>query len=267
MWNDLVSLFQSLSPIDWLWILAAVILGTVPLFPQIKHFRQTGSIDYLILGGIFLVNASCELVYVLFDRHTYILSDKFVMISFYVGIFLIFVHAIRLRWETKPKVIWYGTLIWCSVMIIIALLLPETSPSSEQIIGGFYRLWVGFVLFFAYTTVKPVIASKRINNIRKGVAVIALLIIIHGLVESVGRLIVGSEEPFQLLLAILTVIYSVFLFYHAIRYPELMLISHSQILRALKLYQELATTPMEKYKADHLVNYLKSIPADIFGES
>ncbi len=49
-----------------------------------------------------------------------------------------------------------------------------------------------------------------------------------------------------------------------ILYPEALLISHVQLLRAKKLYNEIQSTSIEHLKEDQLTKYLQSIPSTVF---
>ena len=52
--------------------------------------------------------------------------------------------------------------------------------------------------------------------------------------------------------------------YIALRYPEAMLISHAQVLRATEVYKKVLTTPAEIVDKDAILSYLKVIPPEAF---
>ena len=114
-------LSNGFSTVNWLWLFSAIFIGSVPLLLQIRNYNKTGSKDYLLFAGIFLLSAYIWFIGSIRDRNIDVFTHKSIMITFYLLHFLIILHASRLRWKTSPLVIIYPSMLGLIIMEMIAL--------------------------------------------------------------------------------------------------------------------------------------------------
>lgn len=253
----------------------------------LRNYFRTNSLDYLIVAGIFffmsLILFTGIFVVQMIPPITEP-SDKFIlfMVAIFWGIliFLIFLHALRLRfdWNSKPKILWYFMLMWLLIYSIAAFFII----SLETISGMIYTLSIfvmfisylsiGVFLIYVYISVTPFRPTDRIELVRKVYILFGIIMILMSLNQFfLGALFLITDNVNFLSLAmaiqsLLGIIQGVPILYICVFYPELLLISHVQILRAIKLYQKVKRMPIENLKGDKLLVYLNSIPEACFEE-
>ncbi|MFX0052562.1 MAG: hypothetical protein ACFE8U_14860 [Candidatus Hermodarchaeota archaeon] len=254
----------------------------------LRNYFRTGSLDYLIFAGIFFFTSL-----ILFIGTSVVqmappiadLSDKLILLVYVIfwGIitFLIFLHAFRLRfdWSTKPVIPWYFMIFWLLIYTIAAFLI-----SSLVVISGILfslsifvmnisYFVIGLFLTYVYISVAPVNPTARIELVRKVYimfGVIMMLMSVNQFIFASLFLITSNIIYFSIAMMIqclLGIIQGLPIIYICVFYPESLLISHVQILRALKLYKKIRKMPIEYLKGDKLFIYLNSIPEAIFDKT
>ncbi|MHA2246544.1 MAG: hypothetical protein ACXADY_16500 [Candidatus Hodarchaeales archaeon] len=251
----------------------------------LRNYFRSNSLDYLIFAGIFFFMSLILFTGIFAVQMTPPITepaDKFIlfMVAIFWGIliFLIFLHALRLRfdWNSKPKILWYFMLIWLLIYSIEAFFIS----SLETISGMIYTLSIfvmfisylsiGVFLTYVYISVTPVKPTDRIELVRKVYTLFGIIMILMSLNQFVFGslfLITNNRNFLSLAMAIqslLGIIQGLPILYICIFYPELLLISHVQILRAVKLYKKVKRMPVENLKEDKLLVYLNSIPESCF---
>ncbi|UCE12947.1 MAG: hypothetical protein JSV04_12235 [Candidatus Heimdallarchaeota archaeon] len=269
------------------WVLAlfgfVAILFSIGLLLQ-NYFR-TNSLDYLIFAGIFfmtslIVFTGISIVQIVPPITE--LSDKLILIVFSIlwGVFtfLIFLHAFRLRydWKKKPRVLWYFSLLWFFFYSIAAIFMSFVDVVSGMIytlsifVMFIVYFYVGLFLTYVYISVAPVKPTDRIEFVRKVYILFGIIMMLMSLNQFVFGslfLITNDSNVFSIALLIhclLAIIQGLPILYICAFFPELLLISHVQILRAVKLYQKVKKMPTENLEGDKLLVYLNSIPETFF---
>ncbi len=184
--------------------------------------------------------------------------------------FLLFVHAIRLRYELrdKPFLLLFG-LIWYIIIIILTVFRVETPYYDElfEQFGSVYILAAGMLFFYSYVYVTPIKPTNRILFVRKANIFIGIILVTYGIWGIIAGFIpIINQELFAIISGLLLFHLGVILIYIALRYPESMLITHVQLLRAKELYKEVQKIPPENLGQNALLTYLSSIPEEIIKE-
>ena len=154
-------------------------------------------------------------------------------------------------------------------------------------IGEPLRIIAGIALFLGTTRSNLIIISRRTNFIKNGWIFTGLLLIISGIIQlSVYGLdlfyeltIDGENSPIPINIAegfsLLSLLFlAIFASIVAIYYPEAMLLSEVQIIKAAKLYDLISETdqpereliPKLLFRSETpevLIDYVKSLPEDI----
>ena len=113
----------------------------------------------------------------------------------------------------------------------------------------------------------PMLLTSRIQRVKLLFTIVGLLILIQDFFESFGRYLILGLEISEILISIVAVIYALILCLIAVIYPESILISHVQILRSKDLYSKIEVYQKQELKEDIIIDYLLSLPQDIFSPS
>jgi len=271
--------------LSWILVLFGFFAIAYSIGLLLRNYFQTKSLDYLIFAVLFFFTG------LILFLGTYVVqivppitepSDKlmlFVFVIFWgVYTFLIFIHALRLRyeWRVKTTVLWYFILLWLLIYSIAAFFISSLDVISEIIfilsIFVMYTFYfsIGLFLTFSYITVAPVKPTDRIELVRKVYIMFGIMMILTSLKQFVpGSLYLISNNVNYISLAmaiqgLFAIIQGLPVIYICVFYPELLLISHVQLIRAVKLYKMVKKTPTENLEGDKLLVYLNSIPEPFF---
>ncbi|UCG01257.1 MAG: hypothetical protein JSW11_16775 [Candidatus Heimdallarchaeota archaeon] len=251
----------------------------------LRNYLRTKSLDYLIVAGIFFFMSLILFIGVFAVQIVPPISEPLEKITLFIVailwgilIFLIFLHVLRLKydWNSIPKILWFFTVLWYLLYSIVAFLIT----SLETISGIIYTLsifvifmsylTIGVFLTFVYISVTPVKPTDRIELVRKVYILFGIIMIMMSLNQFLfGSLFIITNDINLLSLAmaiqsLLGIIQGLPILYICVFYPELLLISHVQILRAIKLYKKVKQMPIEHLRGDKLLTYLNSIPESCF---
>ena len=220
------------------------------------------------------------------------IADAFSILFF----FLVFLYAMRMKWESPPSILWYLGIIWFSFMQLTILLyeivfIPEKGVflifevrrfSNQEMGVGFisqggiiimsngfrilshiWRLFAMVLFVYVHLTTTVIIKmDKRVKIARD-------LWISAGLIACIPPILaIGHHFSFW---TTTELIYNVFyllglinIAYVSIRYPESLLISYVQIGRARNLYKSIQVDSIQKeFGLSSLVEYLQKLPKDI----
>ncbi len=281
-----------LNPVQQLTLLLAwilVLFGFVAILFSIglllQNYFRTNSLDYLIFAGIFFMTSL-----IVFTGTSIVQivppitnpSEKLILIAFSIlwGVFtfLIFLHAFRLRydWNTKPQALWYFVLLWLIFYSIAAVIMSLLDVISGMIytfsifVMFIFYFSIGLFLTYVYISVEPVQPTDRIEFVRKVYILFGIIMMLMSLNQFVfGSLFLITNDVYYFSIALLihcllAIIQGLPILYICLFFPELLLISHVQILRAVKLYQKVKKMPIETLEGDKLLVYLNSIPETLF---
>ncbi|MFX0141475.1 MAG: hypothetical protein ACFFDN_48000 [Candidatus Hodarchaeota archaeon] len=251
----------------------------------LRNYFRSNSLDYLIFAGIFffmsLILFTGIFVVQMMPPITEP-SDKIILFTFAILwgilIFLIFLHTLRLKfdWDSKPKILWYFMLIWFLIYSIDAFFITSLETISGMIftlsifVMYISYLSIGVFLTYVYISVTPVKPTDRIELVRKVYILFGIIMILMSLNQFVfgSIFLITNNGNFlslaMLIQSLLGIIQGLPILYICIFYPELLLISHVQILRAVELYKKVRRMPIENLKGDKLLVYLNSIPETCF---
>lgn len=276
--------------INWTMLIITA-LFIIPLYRCLKYYSKTRILDYLLFSGFFMcgiigpnVGNIVELLQVEVEFVVLALISE---ISFDLCLIFLAIHALRIKWDHPPKVIVYGFLFWVSTLLILSFLywIPSDSIESYQahvaigFITGFYFIPPVIIFLYSYLTVKPLVKTSRMNTSRTLWIITAILWAIYRIMYIIlyifnfqtawgwvipESIIIDFSRSYLLYPFFLGVIIIAFI---AIRYPETVIYSKAQILRAIELYQEVTSlepkTAVKHLGIASIVDYLHSIPPEI----
>lgn len=244
-----------------LWIGVMVL---IPAARLIQLYVSTKIIDFVLFAGFFIT-----IFFSAVGNFFGLLTDNIIFyqihhISIYIGFLCLFLHTVRIKWETPPKIIWAIGISWPIIIILFILMWePMQQPDEAYVvfmdmkrssssyfpngaglvtsddtviyssghagIGLAYFIFVSLVLLYVYITLEPATEFRKIRLVRK------LWIIIWFNLLSWSIMIMPWMQFFEynngiILIGLLLVAYITF------RIPEGVLITQIQILRALNLY-------------------------------
>ncbi|MCE7735543.1 MAG: hypothetical protein GPJ54_11740 [Candidatus Heimdallarchaeota archaeon] len=274
--------------------LIVAILSIIPSIILVRQYRRTQIFDYLIFSGAF-ITVSFTLVWTILATLTELLIFyQLHHITYFFTSYFFAWHALRLRWERPPRLIWYIVNIWIIIAIIIVLLFkimiqPESAEvifiqmhhgyssyypkgagvtingdvilysTSHNIIRVFYSLFAFFIMLYAYLTVDLAHKTSAIVRGRK----LWLIAIINSLLYFTAILpwvLIHIHFDVQIILSLGLILVA----YVNLKIPEAMLMSHVQLTRASFLYHKVRKmTEVEAQKQlgmESLVRYLQSLP-------
>ncbi|MFX1250095.1 MAG: hypothetical protein ACFFCZ_00595 [Promethearchaeota archaeon] len=263
----------NLPLVDWLFILAGILCGTIPLGVVVRNYFRIRSKDYLILAGFFLLGA-----FSMFSEPLSCITGNLLIWiigvnSYFLMHFCVFLHVVRLRWEKSPPTVWIVSIFFLFILqleIIFRMLIGLNN--GPILIIEVFRFLVGILLLYCYISIVPVKPSDRIMAVKKWITIASMINIVPGIFSIIyGFLVLINPTLFSLELVDI-VFFSVIalggmiFIYVALRFPECLLISQVQLLRAKELYKKVQNTPIEQLDQDALITYLSTIPAEIFEE-
>ncbi|MFW9991529.1 MAG: hypothetical protein ACFFD4_05680 [Candidatus Odinarchaeota archaeon] len=230
----------------------------------------------------------------LMDLEPYValITNCIIALSACAMIFLGTLHAIRSREEKTSVLIWSGNFFFLIINITAVVPLYLLSIFYRSILGtpvyqmlistlDIWRLGFTILLLYSYLTVKPVIdygpTKKAIllwtiaSIALTALAIIRLFFRINYISSGyLGDYFVLYGDLLDDLNYVTTFIAVIILFIITTWYPESLLISEAQVLRACKIYAIVKTYPPVN-QPDHwglasIKNYLESIPESIWKE-
>ncbi|MCH8906430.1 MAG: hypothetical protein IH840_05000 [Candidatus Heimdallarchaeota archaeon] len=287
-----------LDPAEYLNLILSI-LAIIPIVILSLQYRATRIVDYLIFAGFFGWGA----IGITFDvvaKHTdSLIIYQIQFYTFFLMDFFIFLYAIRIHWERPPRLLWYIVVIWFLFMTLLILFwekfqqpsyttlfifdIPH-SPSTYHPNGAGIKLSEESVLFstsyyllitlnsifsillllYVYVKIIPIQQSPKIGKARKLWISSGILYLVY----QVGQLPwIPNYQPLILIILIGLILMS----YIAISIPEGLLISHTQVLRANKLYKRIKSSSFKSYDIrfpkQALIDYMQSLPSEIFDQS
>lgn len=279
--------------------LTLAIMALLPGGVLVNQYRRTGVQDYLLFGGAFILFFMMLIAAVIGSINKLLILMQIHHWCYNILFFLLFLHAMRMRWDIAPRFLWYLGMIWCSILVFLIFfweLMPQPDravvlflemphghssyypdgagfmtkggviiySTAHNILRVFYSIYIWILLLYAYWTVKPVHTSERIILARR----LMISAIIMGLIYLVLCI---PWFPYVPLLNAFLVLVFIIIAYVSIRIPEGLLISHTQILRVVKLYKEIKNlTPkqaVQRFGMPSLIDYLQNIPPELLGQT
>lgn len=186
-------------------------------------------------------------------------------------------YCLRIRWDKPPRIIWYAAIAWSFIMVfssfetfyfyIFYLYIKANHLILFDSLTAFNRIIVLGITLLVYSLTKQEIIDKRVNSARKlwilGGSFLVILPVLSLII-----IISGYSVLWESLQVISNLIGLLIIAYTTIRYPEAVLFSKAQIIRALDIYPKALSmklgTPVQEFGISALVDYLNKIPLEQF---
>lgn len=197
-------------------------------------------------------------------------------VSFSISLLVLLLHAVRLKWEAPPVFV-IVSLFFIPIMSILNafVVVPDY---RELLIGmGLQPLiplllelpnYIGLVSTFAfilvYASTKPIVKDRRTDTAR----ILWVIVGFSWCVDFILKLVAFDFfiEIF-LLIQLKRLFTSLVVVFITVRYPEAVLISQPQIIRAINLYQSIKSLETEQdiqnFGMTSLIDYIDRIPSEL----
>ena len=285
--------------IQWIYLFISIFC-LLPSFLLIIHFIRTHVLDYIIFAGVFVgvvINQFFSFFYIIDPIN--ILVNQIVTSSYIVVYLFVFIHAVRVKYDRPPRLLLYIGLIWYTILQIMILFykvvnLPETInflfitmynvdafdigvalliQENFVIMGQGYDFFISIFRIFtlatavhAYLTVKMAVDDVRLKTVKilwifVGIFTMGRpLLYLIDLITPLDFISAIRSFPDLMAVAIITII--------VVRYPECVLISKSQLIRASYLYRKIKSGEFGQIKVDIglsvLCAYINELPPEFF---
>lgn len=230
------------------------------------------------------------------------LTDLFILwklhrIFLEATLLLIFIHSIRLVWTEPPRELMSIIIIWFCVNVLIISQWKElpfddkakvlfwtmrslgyTGKSYDlgfatesgviiyslrfTLMSDLYFLLVALVLTISYIRVKPPHPTRDIMR-----AYFYMKLTVFGVLTSSIFAVFWNGNYRSILIGSFLVLAFILMNYVSIEYPEIMLISHAQLMRAMSLYPSVQGIVRGEHNRiediPSLIKYIESLPEDI----
>ncbi|MHA2502900.1 MAG: hypothetical protein ACXAE3_08525 [Candidatus Kariarchaeaceae archaeon] len=267
------------------------ILALIPAFFTTKNYLRTNIADFMLFSGVFICTALASFSNVVASETELLLFYKINSMVINVTFLILTLHAIRIRFDQPRKLMITLNLIYFSVLTIILFMWQlETQPdvgkvlfweltysstnhhpkgagfsladgtiiysTSHYLLGLVYWIYSSLILLYSYITTKPVFSSHRIRRGRQ------LWVLTWSILLMWAILLLPWAPKTDLInsLLLLSLLLIVFL---SIKYPESLLISQTQVIRALALYEKVNARIVPEIGMDSLVEYLQNLPDSV----
>ncbi|MHA2253099.1 MAG: hypothetical protein ACXAD7_22235, partial [Candidatus Kariarchaeaceae archaeon] len=288
-----------LTLLEWLYIVISLI-ALIPASVLFKEYFLTRILDYLYFAIFFVVGSVAQIIGLLVTDNNYLLLYQILFIAINTLFFLLFLHAVRIRWEKTPLILMLTiSLAYFALIILIVLWESMVQPERAKVLfwelphgktlyypdgagittsagnmiysTDYYYLTILFaflilsVTLFVYIRLEPVYLTDKITLSRKLWIVAYSTFMIWG-----GFMLPWAPDDTLVVGSVFLVISLILIVYIALKIPESMLISKVQIRRAILLYdrvKQLTTKEeREEFGMGSLVDYLQSIPEELLDE-
>jgi hypothetical protein len=278
------------------WILISGLIFIIPTIILIRNYIFVGSPSYLLFASLFGFVILDQII-VSLDQNEFIF-EILITLSF-VSIYVI---VIQLSSDIIDNKLPVSSLIWRSIALCVFLLtiLLKYLISEEFIsnnysplriaFGELYRIFAGYLIIYSFKNTKFVVESDKTMLIRRYWVICGYLVAMTGILRSsLNTIIWFFLVPFDRdqdstlvsdldfaseLVGVLSVLsLGGIILYIALFYPETMLLSHVQVMRAARVYDiverysqvEDRNIPDDENK--DLIEYINSIPKEFIQKS
>ncbi len=253
-----MSLLLGLELIDCI-RLGTAILAVIPAVILRNYYIKTRMTDFILVIGIFITGALNLISAVL-------IPTFYPYNSFYLLIYLlIFIHALRVKWQKPPPVLLYiGVLGYFGIESFI-LLNQFFSHDFINILLNIYRIYALILLFWVYSTTPRIIADERIETTRNLFLIAAILHFIYPILR------IGNLTSFWTLDINVGFLFDLFslavIAYIFVRYPETAVLSHAQFLRIVGLYEKIqslkSAKEVEEMGMSSFIEYIQKVRQEV----
>lgn len=264
------------------------VAGVVPSVKLVKYYRLTKIIDYLLMAMAFII-AICEIVVIelLNTGHTDLIIYQLNDFLYPTFILMFLIHGFRLKWKRPPNVLLIISAIWYALLIVCIFFYKlDTLPNHGKVMfmnmkntstrdvgavfkingviimgRGFEFLAHGFrvysiiILLFAYWGTTNYANMIKVRTARR-IFIISLIsslvfpIVLMGEMLQVWNIAESFEWHLFDLITFVGVAYI------SIRYPQTLLLSKTQIIRALEVLETIDAYPPDTIEDNEIEDYL-----------
>ena len=285
------------------------VLCVIPASILLINYLKTSLIDYLLFSMIFF-SLTVTSISVNFGTGTNILFlSQLAQWSLNLTIFSAFIHGLNIKRQKATKILKIVGFSWFAILQILvfffkSIVEPGTTyifykcleitritdfPSDHigegimtsegymiyssgfPLISTLFQLFVVITVLYSYIKLKPILQTKQVKNINLTMILVWILFLISIItdlpwINGINPEMITSLGDFCLLSALFLIAFI------SIRFPELLLISHIQILKARHLFIKLkedSRNVFEKKKIlyfneDSFTDYLNAIPSEFY---
>ncbi|MFX0066598.1 MAG: hypothetical protein ACFFC7_31040 [Candidatus Hermodarchaeota archaeon] len=252
----------------------ASLIFFIPVYILIKYYRETGIFDYLLFSGAFICASGHISSLILL---TYIPPQIFwsltATLSYNMGLFLLLYHALKIKWDILPQIIRFGTYLQFIIVISIVLsiiILPPDFIKYISILADLNRIFVLLIVIYIYSAIEHVIVDKRTITAQRLWIIAGGVLLISPLILTGINLDIMQLFPFDEIGKLSNLLGIFIVVFITILYPEAVLISRVQLIRALNLYKLNVSLesepPIKNFAIKTLAEYLQSIPPELLAE-
>lgn len=283
--SSLQVILENISIFEWAMMLAAIVFS----YRSIQYYRRTNIFEFLLFTGLFLILAANSFIQLIwyflssFDlgEELNLLRQPIFGLSF-VWI-LLFIHSYRLKWLDPPVSIKNTGIFLFLLKITLPLLFNLLSLDSlflasvATVSFVAFDIYVMVILLYSYFSIELINPNERIKRAYRLWKVtwiiffIGFILLVTMTTIQIWIIIRGFEDVnLELIILFRTLssffnsgiyFFIVFLIigYIAIQYPEGMLLSHAQMVKAIELYTVAQTKNPARMqtKMDDLFLYIK----------
>ena len=263
------------------------------MYIQLRNYYVVISNSYLIFALLFLLS--------MFDQLLVSINSEVFLIDILVSVSFVIIHLILIQLASElinhklplSRMIWWihGIITFIGLFILKYLLLEdiisEDYSTVKFLIGEPLRIAAGFTLIYGITKSNLIIKSRRTTFIKNGWILTGIIIALSGIIQfgiysldlwydlildrKNSPIPISIAEGFSLLSVLFLALFTSVI---AIFYPEAMLLSYAQVIKAAKLYdlisddessedESLSKLPFRAETPEVLIDYVKSLPDDI----
>lgn len=281
-------------------------LGLIPILTLYRHFIYTKILDYFLMGTAFLFAVFQAIVMILLDTTDDTLLLFQINDALYPSfIFMFLIHGARVKWDRTPNLLKIFATVWYALLVVavffykivdlpskgqvLFLNLKNTSLREDgqmliinevYVIGrGFefyahaFRLFSIVVILYSYFQTREFAKEIKVNRSQN----IFIFSILSAAVFPIGMmgemLFIWNDAQYFFDLHIFDLLTFLGMTIIALKYPETLLISKTQVLRVYKINQELLTinqqkmTDEEKLKSiKDYISFLNQVYPHLMGE-
>ncbi len=297
-----MSILESLAVIDWIRI-GVALLSFISASIYFRYYFKTQIFDYLLYTGMWLtliIQQFADVIRINLSSPI-VLVQQYADSGFMLFFFFIFIYAMRMKWDHPPRILWYFGVLWFFVGLFLITFfevvdLPERgivffvemrkyvdfSPpdvgvgfitegnvilmaSGFQLVSECFRFFVLSLFIYVYLSTKYVIIDNRVRIARNLWIVAASLGCMRPILILGHNFSLWTTDP--LFPNLFNLIGLAVIAYTTIRYPEAILLSKVQLIRALSLYQSIQALQtheqVQEFGLVSIVEYLRKLPPEI----
>lgn len=264
----------------------------IPLVPALilfRNYKLTSSKDFLLFALLLIASSIDLLAQNLAFGPSLTLWRWLTLIARSARLFTYFVFlllVIRMKWDRVPVIFWYlGVPFYLITQFFIIFLYNPFDPANPVIewlylfyvyqelsrlnlnLIRFIKVIIGATILFVTFISHPISSTKRVKLIFNLWRVVGFLMLIgtcleyyYYLIDDTLEIIRDINEIGFAIIFMITAILGIF-------FPESLLYTQTQLVRAIKLYKILdQNNPVVSYKKNWINEYLKNIPPEILLE-